>query len=129
MVLRIPAMRRALLLLPLALVVACADGRGVVQVTVTAQPSVPGIDHLSVDATMGASVAGPYTIAMPHAPATLPPEQTFTLSFAMASAGAIVVHVEARDASDQVLARGSESGQLSPSTLSQVRVVLTPVPP
>jgi hypothetical protein len=107
----------------------CAKGRGVVLVHVNdSSPSaaIGGIDHLVVTlAGAGNKMGGPYTVAPPSKPFTVPPEQTFSLSFGSNVSGSVTVGVEALATNGSVIAAGSSKTTVTPSHTVDATVLLT----
>jgi hypothetical protein len=103
----------------------CAPGRAVVEVTVAGDAPVSAIDHFQLRLT-APRVTTNLTVTPPARPLTVPPELTFTLSFDAVREGSLAVAMEARDASERVLAEGVGGGQIRASERTAVRVVLVP---
>jgi hypothetical protein len=110
-------------------VAGCAKGRGVVLVHVNdANPSAPisGIDRFLVTVTdNGGKSGGPYTVGLLKKPATLPPEQTFSLSFGASVSGPITVSVQAIGTDGATVASGSNTATEMPSHVVEATVTLT----
>jgi hypothetical protein len=116
---------RVLALLTVAVVAlgGCAEGRGVLEVTVENHGTqLAGVARLQVNLRHGPASAGPYYVT-PNSSA-IPPPQTFALVFDAHARGPITVSVDALDADKRVLAGGMNSGEVKPSSVTQVTVVL-----
>jgi hypothetical protein len=122
-------MSRFIILSVLVCAAACAKGRGILLVDVSAPlgTSFDGIDHFSVRVTSAIGrVAGPYTIAIKGGPVSIPPPRTFSLSFDSGGEGMATVDVEADAAGGDPIANGRAYETVKAGDTVPVHIVLSP---
>ena len=85
--------------------VGCADGTSVLTLSVTSDAVVTGVDHLVVQVTDVAHnrVAKPVTVALPDAPAMIPPARTVALVLPSTVRGVVHLDVTAVDVDGAML--------------------------
>jgi hypothetical protein len=97
---------------------------GLVVVTVDAAPAIDNVSTLA-----GTASAGGRTVSFTVTPSgggnvSIPPEQTFGIDVPTSISGPISVHLDARNASGDVLASGDGSGVISVGKRSDIAVTL-----
>ena len=102
----------------------CADGRSVLVVTVDSAGAPLGpVSTLRVSVDSDGQDAGPYQLTLPTA-ATIPPAQTFSISFDARRSGAVHVSVEALDGGGNLVGSGAGDGTVRPSTQTALKILL-----
>ena len=98
-----------------ALVAGCGAGHGVLEVTVDSPGGTVGpVSAFVVAVANQGQDAGPYRLTLTNGPSTIPPAQTFSISFDQFRGGAVHVVVDAVDANGVVVGSGVGDGMVQP---------------
>jgi len=106
------------------LICACRGGRSTLVVTVESSAVVRGVDHLMVGVSSSAKTVTPFDVAIPNAPADIPPSHSLTLVLDEHWKGLVTVAVDAVNVAGTTLSSASVTAKVAPGKSTRVTVTL-----